>query len=186
MLPRDWQLIDGWDLQVFLGPLEQFIIMITDTQTLRVISKSLSVSKSNIFRKELSKTTRKLKSDVIFISSSFESKSVQPLLSLSESTIDLLSFTSHFILNSIHLSIFLDITLNRFFLINYMSVFVSIFLVSGLWRRLDFFAINFVFKFLKLIIEFKCFLTVLLFLCNFITQQCTSSFDRLLIFIMIE
>ena len=186
MLPRDWQLIDGWDLQVFLGPLEQFIIMITDTQTLRVISKSLSVSKSNIFRKELSKTTRKLKSDVIFISSSFESKSVQPRLSLSESTIDLLSFTSHFILTSIHLSIFLDITLNRFFLINYMSVFVSIFLVSGLWRRLDFFAINFVFKFLKLIIEFKCFLTVLLFLCDFIPQQCTSSFDRLLIFIMIE
>ena len=186
MLPRDWQLIDGWDLQVFLGPLEQFIIMITDTQTLRVISKSLSVSKSNIFRKELSKTTRKLKSDVIFISSSFESKSVQPRLSLSESTIDLLSFTSHFILTSIHLSIFLDITLNRFFLINYMSVFVSIFLVSGLWRRLDFFAINFVLKFLKLIIEFKCFLTVLLFLCNFIPQQCTSSFDRLLIFIMIE
>ena len=28
MLPRYWQLIDGWNLQVFLGPLEEIIIMI--------------------------------------------------------------------------------------------------------------------------------------------------------------
>ena len=89
----------------------------------------------------------------------------------------------HFILTSVHFSILLDITLNRFFLINYVCLCLDI---SGLCGCLDFFVINFVFKFLKLVIEFKCFLTVLLFLLNFIPWQCTSSFNRLFIFIMIE
>ena len=67
---------------------------------------------------------------------------------------------THFILTSVHFSILLDITLNKFFLINDICLCFDI---SGLWGRLDFFAVNFVFKFLKLVIEFKCFLAVLLF-----------------------
>ena len=90
---------------------------------------------------------------------------------------------THFILTSVHFSILLDIALNRFVLINDVCLCLNI---SCLWGCLDFFVINFVFKFLKHVIEFKCFLTVLLFLCSFIPWQCTSSFNRFFIFIMIE
>ena len=42
MLPRDWQLTDGWDLQMFLSTLVQSIIMIrSEPRTLPVIFKDL-------------------------------------------------------------------------------------------------------------------------------------------------
>ena len=159
MLPRDWQLIDGWDRQVFLGPLKQVIIMISEPRTLRVISKNLSEQLKHCSKKII-KDNQKTINDVLFISSllSFQSMSLQLLLSFSESTIDLFSFSS-----SIH---------------SFHSLI--------LWGRLDFFAINFILKFIKLVIEFKYFPTVLLFPCNFIRQQCISSFDRLFTFIMIK
>ena len=78
---------------------------------------------------------------------------------------------THFMLTSVNFSILLDITLNVFLLISDVCLCLDI---SGLWGRLDFFAINFVFKFLKFVIEVKCFLTVLIFVCNFIDWQCTS------------
>ena len=101
MLLRDWRLIDSWDLQVFLRPLEQVVILISEPQALQVIFENLSEQVKH-FTKRIIKDDQKIINAVLLISSllSFESKSLQLLLSLSESATDLLSFPSEYALIS--------------------------------------------------------------------------------------
>ena len=90
ILPRDWQLTDGWDLQMFLSPLVQGIIMIrSEPRTLRVIFTDLSKQVKHLPKRIIKDDQKKINA-VLFVSSLllFEWKSLQLLLSLSENTND--------------------------------------------------------------------------------------------------
>ena len=116
MLPRDWRLIDGCDVQMFLWPLEQFIIMIrTKPRTLRVIFTDLSKHVKH-FPKRIIKDDQKTINAVLFVSSllSFESKLLQlPPITFRKCVhvinwfvIFFIWVYTHFILTSVHFSIF--------------------------------------------------------------------------------